>query len=287
MAAPGEDARQPRRVDAAPVAPPAATAAQLAPRQLSASAYEDLRKCPYRFFALRQLGLQEPDEIDVDLGKRDFGNWLHRVLSAFHARLAEDGGVDERLRGRLLDQAAQAVMREMRLDEGEFLPFRAAWNQAREGYLAWLARHEEMEGASFQEAEVEHERTVAGARLFGRIDRIDRLRDGTRMVMDYKTEGLPTTQERVKRPGEDTQLAFYAALLGDGALRAAYVNIGERGETRTVEQEDVALAREMLLAGIAQDFERIAAGAPLPALGEGMACEYCAARGLCRKDSWS
>jgi ATP-dependent helicase/nuclease subunit B len=33
--------------------------------------------------------------------------------------------------------------------------------------------------------------------------------------------------------------------------------------------------------------DRIAQGAPLPALGEGMACEYCAARGLCRKDFWA
>ena len=287
IAAPGADGREARRIEAAPVQPPAAIAAVLGVEQLSASAYEDLRKCPYRFFALRQLGLQEPDEIDVDLGKRDFGNWLHRVLSTFHARLAEQGVDDARARARLLDEAAQAAMREMRLDEGEFLPFRAAWNQAREGYLEWLARHEAKEGAVFLEAEGEHERTVGATRLIGRIDRIDRLRDGRRMVMDYKTEGLLATQERVKRPGEDTQLAFYAALLGDDALRAAYVNVGERGETKTVEQEDVALAREMLLAGIAHDFGRIAAGAPLPALGEGVVCEYCAARGLCRKDSWS
>ena len=32
---------------------------------------------------------------------------------------------------------------------------------------------------------------------------------------------------------------------------------------------------------------RIARGAALPALGEGKACDYCAARGLCRKDFWS
>jgi ATP-dependent helicase/nuclease subunit B len=25
----------------------------------------------------------------------------------------------------------------------------------------------------------------------------------------------------------------------------------------------------------------------LPAIGEGSACDYCAARGLCRKDFWS
>ena len=28
-------------------------------------------------------------------------------------------------------------------------------------------------------------------------------------------------------------------------------------------------------------------GAPLPALGEGTVCDFCAARGLCRKDMWS
>ena len=27
--------------------------------------------------------------------------------------------------------------------------------------------------------------------------------------------------------------------------------------------------------------------APLPALGEGSVCEWCAARGLCRKDFWN
>jgi len=32
---------------------------------------------------------------------------------------------------------------------------------------------------------------------------------------------------------------------------------------------------------------RIAAGAPLPALGEGSVCEFCAVRGLCRKDYWA
>jgi len=34
------------------------------------------------------------------------------------------------------------------------------------------------------------------------------------------------------------------------------------------------------------DFTRIAAGAALPPLGEGAVCDYCAARGLCRKDFW-
>jgi ATP-dependent helicase/nuclease subunit B len=282
----GEDARASQLVASSETPHPRAAAPALSVARLSASAYEDLRRCPYRFFALRQLGLQEPDEIDVDLDKRDFGNWLHKVLSTFHTQLAQGAaaGAD---RLRLLDEAAEGVTREMRLDEGEFLPFSAAWAQVREGYCAWLDKHEAAEGASFQEAESEHEHVLGTLTLFGRIDRIDTLRGGDRMVIDYKTEALQATQERVKQPGEDTQLAFYAALLGDTQLRAAYVNVGERGETRTVEQPDVTQARDLLLTGITHDVARIAQGEPLQALGEGKACEYCAARGLCRKDFWA
>jgi len=46
-------------------------------------------------------------------------------------------------------------------------------------------------------------------------------------------------------------------------------------------------SRAALLHGIEDDMARIAAGAALPALGEGAACDYCAARGMCRKDFWA
>jgi ATP-dependent helicase/nuclease subunit B len=277
----GDDARESREVEVRPHEHVQADGRLLPVERLSASAYEDLRRCPYRFFALRQLGLQETDEIDTDLDKRDFGNWLHRVLSEFHTQLSERRDAD---RKRLLDEAAESVKREMRLDEGEFLPFSAGWTQVREGYLSWLAKYESTVGGVFQEAEGEHERSAGSLTLFGRIDRVDSLPNAGRMVIDYKTESLPTTQERVKQAGEDTQLAYYAALLDDPQLRAAYVNVGERGETRLVEQTDVTQARELLLAGITHDIDRIAQGAPLSALGEGKACEWCAARGLCRRD---
>jgi ATP-dependent helicase/nuclease subunit B len=106
------------------------------------------------------------------------------------------------------------------------------------------------------------------------------------MVIDYKTEALSTTRDRVKSPLEDTQLAFYAALLSHDTLRAAYVNVGEREATRLVEQKEVVQVRDALIEGILHDMARISEGAALPALGEGTACEFCAARGLCRKDFW-
>jgi ATP-dependent helicase/nuclease subunit B len=283
----GDDPREPREIEARPTMRPLAVGQALAVRQLSASAYEDLRRCPYRFFSLRQLSLQEADEIDTEVDKRDFGNWLHQVLRRFHETLAESGTLRAGDRYGLLEAAADEVTRSQRVDAGEFLPFAAAWPQVRDGYLSWLAAHEAKEGAVFQRAESEHEMELGSVKLVGRIDRIDRLDDGHAMVMDYKTEPRAASVDRVKQPGEDTQLAFYAALLADDTLRAAYVNVGERGKTETVEQPAVVEARDLLVLGIVDDLARIEAGAPLAALGEGKVCDFCAARGLCRRDSWA
>ena len=156
----------------------------------------------------------------------------------------------------------------------------------RDGYLAWLAAHEAREGARFVVAEAERKETLGPVQLVGRQDRIAEVSGSVPFVIDYKTESSQKTRDRIRDAAEDTQLAFYAALLGDDRVRAAYVNVGEGGQTRTYEQSDVIAARDGLLQGIAAEIDRIANGAAMPALGEGMVCEICAARGLCRRDFW-
>jgi ATP-dependent helicase/nuclease subunit B len=251
--------------------------------RLSASAYADLRSCPYRFFALRQLGLKEADELDTALGKRDFGNWLHETLSHFHHSLHAAPTPDAAQRLMLMEAAAEHARRRLDLEPAEFLPFEAVWPQVRQGYLAWLAEHEAT-GLVFAEAEEWKEQPLGELTLFGKIDRMDRDAHGRPQLLDYKTEGAEKTRERLKSGAEDTQLAFYAALLGETELSAAYVNVGEKGETHTWPQKQVLELRALLQAGIAHDVARLHAGEPLRALGDGLACEYCQARGLCRKD---
>ena len=281
----GADPRQLRQLQPAPTEPPQAIGAALPVAEISASAYEDLRRCPYRFFALRQLGLREQDELDAEVDKRDFGNWLHAVLAAFHETLHASFESPGPARTRLLDICADEVTRDMRLEEGEFLPFAAAWPQVRDGYLAWLEQHEAT-GAGFVSAETSHRVPVGPLTLVGRIDRIDRLADGTRLVVDYKTEDLQKTKRRVRITGEDTQLAFYGALLDDDHLEAAYLNVGDRSGTGQVLHQGVTRTRDQLVAGVLADMERIARGEPLAALGEGTGCDFCNARGLCRRDFW-
>jgi ATP-dependent helicase/nuclease subunit B len=255
-------------------------------RNLSASAYDDLRQCPYRFFALRQLGLKTVDELESEVDKRDFGLWLHAVLNHFHLALLQQPTRDVNARAAMLDASAQATVQSMALPEGEFLPFMAAWPAVRKGYLQWLATHE-AQGAVFSTGETAHTQPLGQVKLVGRIDRIDSLPNGDLMVLDYKTEPGAKTKARVKDPLEDTQIAFYAALLPNDILRGGYINVGERDGTSLSEQKQLVEARDALLEGIQTDMQRIRDGATLPALGEGTACDFCQARGLCRKDFWT
>ncbi len=279
------DPRSLRAVAARPTPRPMPTGAALPVARLSASSYGDLRACPYRFFALRQLGLQAPDELESELGKRDFGNWLHSLLCAFHEALKAAPTQDPSARTAMINIAAEQATRKLALSDSEFLPFAAAWPKVAEGYLAWLAGHEAT-GAVFDAAEAWLETPLGALTLVGQIDRIDRQAGGGVLLIDYKTEQPGTTRQRIKNGAEDTQLAFYAALMIDDTLAAAYVNVGEKEATTTHEQTDIVPLRDSLIDSILHDMARIAEGAALPALGEGKACAFCGARGICRKDFW-
>ena len=281
-----------RQLEAAPTPKPMPTGDKLPIKRLSSSAYDKLRTCPYQFFALQQLGLQENDELEDELGKRDFGLWLHAVLSHFHEALkTEKNTSNMAIAGDFVDQlamlnvASELVTQSMNLPVDAFLPWAATWPKVRDGYLKWLAGHE-AQAWTYQEGEAWKEMSLGPIQLVGRIDRIDQSANGEVMVLDYKTEGTSVTSSRLKAPLEDTQLAFYGALVEADSLWAAYINIGEAG-SKTYEQTDIVDSRDALIAGILDDMQRIADGAAMPALGEGTACDYCAARGLCRKDFWS
>ena len=277
----------------------------LMPRRISASSYHDLRACPYRFFAKHVLGLKAPNELEFEIDKRLMGQWLHEVLKLFHEQVAvADTSLPVSAKRALLDRMAELVSQQMKLPQEDFVPFQASWPALRDGYLHWLAGHED-QGFKFKAAEVKLEQSIEDWLLVGRIDRMDvsictsggdsNLKSPTSeppisWVLDYKTEIPPKTAARMKAPLEDTQLAFYAVLMGTQEdlqpLRLGYVNVAERDGTRCYEMKDVEGVRHEFVQGLLSDLRRIAAGLSMPALGEGEACSYCEVRGLCRKDFW-
>lgn len=285
-----------RAVPREPPPRPQPTAVGRLPTSWSASAVEALRACPYRFFARSVLRLKEHDELDEGADKSDYGRWLHAALERFHGERRGSATLDEDVHH--LRRAAEQVLAE-RVESGAItasalLPFSAGLVGFARRYVDWLHGHE-ADGWRFRQGEADRRwgGAAAGALcLHGRIDRIDgHAMTGAVHVIDYKTSSRGSLTGKVNLPLEDTQLAVYGALLLDSlpvdtALSAAYLPLDEGGPIRQVAHPDVAQTARQLIDALGAERARIEAGAPLPALGEGTACEHCEARGLCRRDHW-
>ena len=291
--APWQDPGHDLTIAATPIFQSAPAAATLLPERLSASACEALRSCPYRFFALNLLRLREDDELDTEVEKRDYGNWLHHVLHAFHRdRSAPADAATELAQLHAVARASQA---EQGLDEAEFLPFAASFAAFAPRYVAWLHKRD-AHGARWLRGESASSigpPELDGIALHGIIDRVDAIfANGgeAQQLIDYKTGHVSGLKARVSEPLEDTQLAFYAALAAAQTtlpLKAIYLAVDGTKSIDEVEHKNVSASAEALVQGLAHDLSRVRAGAGLPALGEGVTCEFCAARGVCRRDHWS
>ena len=280
-------------IAATPVFCSAPGAPGLLPERLSASACEALRACPYRFFALNLLRLREDDELDAEVEKRDYGNWLHHVLHAFHEQRSAPAAPEQEIAH--LHAVATTGQAEHGLDAAEFLPFAASFDAFAPRYVAWLHRRD-AEGARWLRGEAPisiSPEVLDGLVLHGVIDRVDAVRaEGAEamQLIDYKTGHVNSLKDKVREPLEDTQLAFYAALAGAGnsvPLKAIYLAVDGTQRIDEVEHKNVAVTAVALVQGLAHDLARVRAGAGLPALGEGATCDFCAARGVCRRDHWS
>ena len=269
----------------------AAVAAGLLPASLSASSVESLRACPYQFFGRSLLGLRQQDELEAETDKRDYGTWLHAVLHRFHQERLRSGEPEEdstRLR-----RNAVELIAEQHLPAADFLPFSASFERFAPRYLVWLAETEAggqhyLAGEESRSLQVFGDPVLAPLNLQGRLDRIDSEKAG-HVLIDYKTGGSVALKQRLARPLEDTQLMVYAALMldADVPLRARYLALDDAAGITTVEHSNVEHSAALMIDGLGEDLLSAFAGAPLPALGEGGACDYCEMRGLCRRDDWA
>jgi ATP-dependent helicase/nuclease subunit B len=263
------------------------------PARLSATSIEALRECPYRFFARVGLGLAEAVELEADPGRRDQGRWLHEVLHAFHEERRIAPFIDAAAERKRLHEIAERVLAEQQLDGDAMLPFHVTFERLAAHYLDWLHTRD---AQGWHYVCGEQQRAISppelgGLQLDGRLDRIDRHRDGSAMVIDYKTGNADALKRKVKEPLEDTQLAFYAALLNDELddrpPRAVYLALDERKPPQVIEHPDPARSATGLIEGLAADLDALRSGAGAAALGEGGTCEHCEMRGLCRRDHWA
>lgn len=278
----------PRTLQSSPAVMPAPGAAQLLPKKLSASGYNSLVACPYQFFATRMLGLSGMDELSDMPEKRDYGDWLHRILAQFHQALHE-GSVSSAERPALLQQISDQVFAKELDKSAAALGYYARWQKAVPAYLDWVEERES-QGWHFVLGEEKFEKILCWDDgeiiLHGRVDRIDENTAGERVVLDYKSTNQGALRDKLKH-GEDHQLPFYGLLSDLPLAGALYVPLeASSDKIKEVAAADYETWQQALSEQIVHNMQAIAAGAPLPATGPEPVCQYCDVRGLCRKGAW-
>jgi ATP-dependent helicase/nuclease subunit B len=169
------------------------------PEKISVTAVDRLKADPFAFYAQAILRLRRQDPVDDDHTARWKGIAVHEVLQEW---LQHDECNPDKLRPRaerlLADQAIHPMLR-------------ALWGPRLLEAIDWIAameRENQGQGRRSLAAEVAGETSLAGVTVHGRVDRIDRLADGSLAIIDYKT-GAPPTQKAV-----DAGFALQLGLLG-------------------------------------------------------------------------
>jgi len=265
------------------VQPAPSVAPEAVPAGVSISGYNSLVACPYQFYARHILRLNELDEVQEGIEKRDYGERVHEILQRFHERYPQVSGHSTEEMEAALRQISEEVFADLLQQDFAARAWLARWYKSLPAYLEWQGENE-AQGWRYAEAESKFDWQLEGVRLRGRIDRLD-VRADEKLVLDYKTQSEQVLRNKLKEPGEDVQLACYA--YAHEAADAAFVSI-EDGKVKRVEPKgDVPLLAQLNAERLVQVMERIRGGTGLPANGIDTVCGYCEMRGICRKGEWS
>jgi ATP-dependent helicase/nuclease subunit B len=179
--------------------------------------------CPFRAFALKRLRAQTLNRSDWGLTASERGEILHRVLeniwSPEFGQLHTLEELQAAMRENRLHQIAQTAIAKVfatRLDEtpGEDTWLRAYLSSEQQRLQIRIEEWLELEAvrAPFEVIACEEELqdvSVGGLKLHLRADRIDQVADYARLLIDYKTGQVATTDWKSSRP-DDPQLPLYA-----------------------------------------------------------------------------
>jgi ATP-dependent helicase/nuclease subunit B len=200
-------------------------------------------QCPFKAFATARLGAQSWEPAQAGLTAKQRGQLLHAVLQSVwagppdgirnHAELLFRS--DRESKGAWVAAHVRRVFqKEIRDRLRDRMPARyLELEQERLSSLvtAWLEYESARIAFEVLETETECVKDIAGLQLKLRLDRLDRLSDGSVLVIDYKTGDVKTKSWQLPRP-DDIQLPLYArfALKEDhqlGGLAFARVRPGD------------------------------------------------------------
>ena len=170
---------------------------------ISATALDRLRGDPYQFYAQRILGLSDLDALDAEPSAAWQGEVAHQILEEWHKA------------------DPQPPIRETMahvFDERNLHPLmRGLWQPRLQRALEWVESEiAQYDRRSVEKVEAWGEMHVDGVRVHGKIDRLDRLDDGSLAIVDYKT-GSPPSSKMVEE-GYALQLGLLGMMAESGGF---------------------------------------------------------------------
>ncbi|MGH6829402.1 MAG: double-strand break repair protein AddB [Rhizomicrobium sp.] len=200
-----------------PSAPPPMPRPPMAarPRKLSVTEIETWLRDPYAIYARHVLELDPLDPLDAAIGPLERGIALHKALEIYKQRfpgMPQGNGIEELL------AIADDVFGELAIPQAML----AVWRPRFENAARWFVGFEQRRTADTARSAVE----ISGAKIFpapggdftltAKADRIDILKNGKAVILDYKS-GKPPTAAQV-RDLLTPQLPLEGAILEAGGF---------------------------------------------------------------------
>lgn len=290
------------------------------PGLISPSAYKILRDCPYRFYVSKLLGLRQPKVLERDSDFSLIGQLLHRILKIFHQKLktqdAQKGDGDQQWSDqdrkiwmeKNLSSISQNIFGPYILGNGRFMADNFAWKKQIPSWIDWQL-HREKEGWHFHNGECKvgfDLRLSQGEviRIEGYPDRLDLHEESGFSVIDYKYQIVQSIKGKAIHIDDDPQLLIYAKavdhdpIVEDQSIREiAWVSLKVK-DIEKLNNKDAKIERHFplenyeekiqgLIPNLARDLGAVWSGKEMYAYAPDSVCQYCDARGICRKGMWS
>lgn len=270
--------------------------------------FEDQASCAFRSFALHRLLARPLEEPGMGLDAREQGTAFHDSIENFWAEVKTHAAFVA-----LGEAEFQETLHKCVGDALQALPHESAVllelerNRLVRNVGEWLNRHERnREPFSVVATEEELESEFEGLKLSLKVDRIDELDSGEKVIIDYKTGSNNQPGKWMAERPENAQLPLYATL-SDGIDALCYAQVMYRnsrflGKARTkgllpqlegpakipgrISDSEVSWQDNLdfwkdKLALLADEVTRgVASVTP-----QAKACDYCHLKGLCRLDS--
>ncbi|MEE4146086.1 MAG: PD-(D/E)XK nuclease family protein [Halieaceae bacterium] len=217
---------------------------------------EDQSQCPFRAFARRRLRVEPLGAFSLALSAADRGSLLHDALNALWGDILDHRtlmGLDDAAEAEAVTAAVRAAISAVPAGRRRLLG--SAYWQLEEQRLAgllreWLAVEKLRTEFVVSQREQDIELTLGQLRLNLRVDRIDRLADGSQLIIDYKS-GVSRVQDWLGERPAKPQLLLYGIAAPDAAAALAFAQIRPR------DSRFVGLGRVGAAPGIATDIEKV------------------------------